>query len=375
MIDTSVKYFDSTMSGALSLPGQTGALINLLDGCLKDGFGSVTLDSLVVSSNVATGTVSGGHGFAMIGAGTLLTGPVIRIAGATPSELNGDWRLDSVANSTTFTFSTTGISNQTATGTITAKRAPAGWSKPYSGTNKAVYARTDIGTTAMVLRVNDAPEQYTQLIMYETMSDVDTGMGLTPTSSYLSVAKSSSADSNARSWRLVCDQAMMYLFTDPANNGEWSNGMAFGDPLNSDDSYRCLIMGSTIKDSYYYHPLMYQNTAVASWARSYTQVGATVPAVFYSHYKNTNIGNGGSPFPNPVFNGISIVPIECWESTMMARGTLPGIYAPVHAISSGLSGTYMTHFSGLESRQLLYQVTSYGGYQGAVCIDITGPWR
>jgi len=58
MPDTSVVYFDSTMTGAPALSGTAGTLIGLLDACLQDGFGGVTLDSLVVASNVATATYS-----------------------------------------------------------------------------------------------------------------------------------------------------------------------------------------------------------------------------------------------------------------------------------------------------------------------------
>ena len=118
--DTTVRHYMSTMYGANTLSGQVGSLIALLDSCIT-GFGSVTLTSpkLVVASNVATATVSGGHHFVMQGA----TGPVITIAGASPSSLNGDWRIASVPNSTTFTFNTVGIADQTATGTITAQIA------------------------------------------------------------------------------------------------------------------------------------------------------------------------------------------------------------------------------------------------------------
>ena len=130
------------MSGAPVLSGTAGTLIAVLDACLVNGFGSVTLNSLVVQNNVATATVSGGHGFAMIvGVNNVSpgVGPVVRIDGATPAALNGDWRLASVPNSTTFTFAAEGIPDQTATGTITAKRAPAGWAKAFGGANKAAY--------------------------------------------------------------------------------------------------------------------------------------------------------------------------------------------------------------------------------------------
>lgn len=144
MLDASVRYYDSTMAGAPALSGTPGALISVLDACLKDGFGTVTLNSLVVAGNVATGTVNAGHGFTMVGGAV---GPVITIAGATPAGLNGTWRIASVPNSTTFTFATSGIADQTATGTITAKRAPLGFSKVFSGTNKAVYRADDVASS------------------------------------------------------------------------------------------------------------------------------------------------------------------------------------------------------------------------------------
>jgi hypothetical protein len=68
---SSIKYFDSTMAGAPSMADAAGNLVAVLDACLVDGVGSVTLDSLVVAGDVATGTLSTGHGFTMAG----LTGP------------------------------------------------------------------------------------------------------------------------------------------------------------------------------------------------------------------------------------------------------------------------------------------------------------
>lgn len=124
MTDTSVRYYDSTMTGAPNTVNNTaGGLLSVLNACLDTGFNSVTLTSLAVSSNVATATKAN-HGFAALTDGTIRVYPVIRISGATPAELNGDWRLASIPDADTFTFATTGISDQTASGTITAKRAP-----------------------------------------------------------------------------------------------------------------------------------------------------------------------------------------------------------------------------------------------------------
>ena len=173
MPDTTVKLFRSTDAGAPTIGAAAGSLIAALDACLVTGYGAVTVNTLSVVSGVATTIVSAGHGLTMAGS----TGPVMRIAGATPSGLNGDWRV-TVVNSTTFTFATT-AADGTASGTITAQRAPAGWEKAFSGTNLAAYRSTDLAATGCYLRVNDPAGSggtyKAYATGYATMSDIDTG--------------------------------------------------------------------------------------------------------------------------------------------------------------------------------------------------------
>lgn len=357
MTDTTVKYFDSTMSGAPSLSGTEGALIGVLDACLKDGFGSVTLNSLVVTNNVATATYSSGHGFTMQGN----TGPVILIAGATPSGLNGRWRV-TVTSTTQFTFATSGISNQTATGTITAKRAPAGFTKTYSGTNKAVYRSDDVAGTRLYLRVDDSPAQYPTLIMYETMSDVDTGTGASTTRYF---AKSSAANSTARAWRLFADARMMYLFAD-ADGSTWPSAMAFGDIVNyrSGDAFHALLIGHAAANTTSHLHFVDGTTTGSELARSYTQVGGAVASGRYSHRLCQYLGSGGLFTPNYADNALHLWPVHVVEGATVARGELPGLRCPVH--NGGLT-------NGIVVETLLMQQTHSASYYAA--IDIAGPWR
>lgn len=96
LLNTDVRYFDSTMSGAPTLQGVAGSAISVLDACLINGFGTVTVNGLVVSNNVATVTVSTGHNLGMIRGVNNVSpgvGPVIQIAGASPlcSMAIGGW--------------------------------------------------------------------------------------------------------------------------------------------------------------------------------------------------------------------------------------------------------------------------------------------
>lgn len=384
MPDTGVRYFDSTMSGAPALSGTAGTLIGVLDACLKDGFGGVTLNGLVVAGNVATGTVNAGHGLAMIGGAV---GPVIRIAGAAPAALNGDWRIASVPSGTTFTFSTTGIADQTATGTITAKRAPLGFSKPFSGTNKAAYRADDAASSRLYLRVADdgtGAATYARARGYETMSDVDTGAGPYPTDTQVSGGlywgKSSAANATARAWRLVGDAQGFAFFVNQDGAGGWINGLFVDIPSEkAGDAYRTLLVGGTaasVSNMGSLHASNNQTPVGHYMARSHTQTGASILVAKYTHYAaGAGLGAAGSAYPALPGNQFYCAPADIWESATLLRGPLPGIYAPLHPAASLTDGSFQSNVSGLDGRTLLVQRIVNGGVNYACAIDLTGPWR
>ena len=371
----SVRYYESTMSGAPSLSGTAGALISVLDACLVDGFGSVTVDSLVVASNVVTATVSAGHQFAMVGN----TGPVIRIAGASPSGLNGDWRV-TVTSSTVFTFATSGIGDQTATGTISAKRAPAGFSKAFSGTNKAAYRADDVTGTRLYCRIDDSTTTYARIRGYEAMDNVDTvtsGYGVFPTDAQISgggyVYKSSAASAATRAWTLFSDGRIIYFFCDAATGAQYVGGFLFGDidSYQSPDAYNSLLLYSTTASGWS-GLYAFNSTFGCVLARSYTQLGGSILSSRYSHGKAAQLGSGYQAYPAPVDNSVHVWPVECWESTTLARGMMPGLWNPLHNASLS-QGQVVEDFPQLPGRTLVAQIIYNSGQQAM--FDLTGPWR
>lgn len=376
MPDTSVVYFDSTMTGAPALSGTAGTLIGLLDACLQDGFGGVTLDSLVVASNVATATYSSGHGFAMMGN----TGPVILIAGATPAGLNGKWRV-TVTSTTQFTFATSGISNQTASGTITAKRAPAGFTKVYSGTNKAAYRADNVQSTRCYLRVDDSTSYSAACIGYQSMSDIDTGTDPFPSSSNFGIARSRDTSGTARPWVLIADDRLFYLYVDYGSTASYYTMAAFGDIRSrlSADAYHCLLAKSNggaggVAPSYgaLNSGLFDANTAGLVMPRSYTQIGTAVAAVLYSTLVTT-WGNSAIAYPDAVNNDLIVAPILVCESTSLMRGTLPGLYAPLNVLTPEIHKTIVSNIVGLTDRDLILLAGQNANF--GIAFDLTGPWR
>ncbi len=370
MPDTTVRYYASTMPGAPTLSGTAGALIAVLDACLTTGFGSVTLDSLVVAANVATGTVSAGHNFAMTGT----TGPVIRIEGATPAGLNGDWRV-TVTGGTTFTFATSGISDQTASGTITAKRAPAGFSKAFSDTNKAVYQADDLASTRLYLRVYDAATTYATVKGYETMADVDTGTGGWPSAARYCL-KSTTANSTARAWRLFADSRAFYLLVRTASDDYW-DGHAWGDLVSfvPGDAYHVWLSANANNSSYgdtLFHRIG-RTVQDADFARAASQAAGSVTAEKYTHNRVSALGAGGmNEYPCTADNGFYAAPVDVWEGAgLRPRGQAPGLYCPLHN-SLPADATVISAIAQLSGRELFIQ-TVYN--TGRAAFDLTGPWR
>src|SRR5574337_1895785 len=317
-MSTKEKFYHSAMSGAPTLSGTAGALITVLDAVLKDGWGSVTLDSLVVASNVATVTRSAGIGF--------VVDQVVTIDGATPSGLNGEKRVLSVT-ATTFTFDATGISDQTATGTITAKVSPLGWDKPYSGTNLAAYRPSDVTGLRMYLRVDHTTALTPRVLGYETMSDINTGTGPFPTSTQMSGGlywpASHTANGSAVNWVIFGDHAGFYIGvqTNSAHTAGITSIFYFGDeiPKKSGDAYSCKISGSgatlaattSSTEDEAYSGIAKARTYVS---RSVTQLGSSRAGTSYAPGLVANSFSGSSSqvfvYPNTADNSLYVVRSE-----------------------------------------------------------------
>ena len=382
---TSVKYFHSGMTGAPVMSGTIGAMLAVLDACLVDGFALKTVDSLVVSGGVATGTVSTGHSGEV--------DVVVTIAGAAPAGLNGEKRLTAIAG-TTFAFDATGIADQTATGVITVKIAPAGWSKPFAAGNVSTYKPTDPAATGGVLRVDDSGTTDARVVAYESMSDINTGVGPFPTTAQQSGgtfwAKATSAGATARPWVLVADTRAFYLYVNfGASTAHFT--MGFGDFVSNKpaDAYACLVSGKTtsaaLAAGQFTEDLALASNANSSamWAmRGVTGVGSSMAlgrgSLLPVATNNGAYSGGGSTYmgyPNPADNGLYVSPLVIPEfgGTFCYRGQLAGPWYSVQNVGAATFQTRdkVTGVTGLPGRKLLAVVNQ----AGPLFFDITGPWR
>jgi len=397
LVDTSVKFFSSAMAGAPTLTGAAGSLVALLDACLRDGFDTKTLSSLVVAGGVATATFTGAHSAAL--------DCVVQIAGVTGSlvALNGEQKVTAKAAAGNTVSFATSAPDGTAAGTITMKMAPAGWQKLFGSTNPAVYKASDPMASGCCLRVDDTTALFARVIGYESMSDVSTGVGPFPTTAQMNGGgywPKSTQSSGAVSWYLFADSRMFYFAPVPgsAQSSTWLCGTlrGFGDIVAfkpSGDAFGCVLSYSTSATvtSQYDGALSNSPSTQIAMPRAYTGVGSAV-----QHYTWPLVGGSSAisgitgttgPFPNPVDGSLEtsrrfITP----SGQNYRRGELPGY---VHLLQSNIYDSFKPGDSQIGAERLagrrlvFFTVGSEVSFNTAAtatnvalgAMDVTGPWR
>lgn len=332
---TNVKIFKSTDTDAPVLTGQAGSLITLLDAVLINGYNAKSISALSRSGSTATATCVG-HGY--------IVGDCLLVAGADQSEYNGEVYITSVPDADTFTYSVDSGAVTPATGTITVKKAPAGWTKPYSDTNKAAYRMG--GGNQRYLRLDDSGTGFNaRVVGYEEMSAISTGTGPFPTSAQFSgglyAPKSSVTTSVARDWVAAVTDRVLILHVVVDGNTTNPHALFFGDfkSLKSGDQYNTLLIAASLTtlSANSFSDVSAISSAVAAHycARSYTQLGGSVEMGKHvdgvkSGSTSADLGSAGLSYPNPSDGGLYLSEVFVHEPFNF-RGTLPGVWAPLHA--------------------------------------------
>ena len=393
-----VKVFRSKDLGAPALHGTLGQLIVMLDAVLVNGYNQVSVTALTRSGALASATCAAAHG--------LSSGDYAAIAGAAQTEYNGEFQV-TVTGDTTFTFDVSGTPTSPATGTISAKRAPLGYTKVFAGENRAAYRANDVAGLRHYLRVQDdgtAPGGAREAKMwgYESMSGIDSGTNVYPTVAQSSVGyyqvKSSTLNTVTRPWLLVGDGRLFYLLVDySGDNTGWltnsSNGgylSAFGDIVSyrAGDAYASIITGHTNTGG----PSTSANQGLGRQARDITSsasfnssitIARDYTAVVGSRFVDllatgftTNFGvTAYMPYPHFLDNGFYVTPVQLVQGTpSVIRGQLPGIYEGLHGRALN-NQDILENVQGLEGRKLAMCYIQSSSSAGHCLIDLTGPWR
>lgn len=376
------------MTGAPTLSGSAGTMIAVLDACLVNGWGSGNVDSVTIASGIGTVTRSAGQP-AQVGTVMLLAGATV-----TGGSINGEHKALSVSG-TTWTFDATGIANQTATGTITHKVAPAGWTKAFAGTNVAVYKSSDVSAVAGFLRVDDAGTTHARVRMFKSMTDANTGTDPTPLDTQVSGGgywlKSMDSNTATRGWHFAADHKAFYIAVAQQNGNAYLDlTAAFGDMLyeKSPDTYggmlSCMTSAGTGSPgnnfTWQYNDLQtYSASACSFFSRAYHGIGGPVYSRRgYNTLNNANgfqAGTSGPPFPSPTNGAVFLSQYKLIEhANGVPRATAPGIFG----CPQNCSGIFapLDPITGVEDfAGRVFKACPMTLSGGVIFFDTTGPWR
>lgn len=370
---TDIKFYVHTNTNAPQLQNAFGCMIDVLDACLVNGFGSQAVATLSASGTTVTTTFGSAHNY--------LQYQVIKISGANQTEFNGEHRILTVPNANTITFELSAVpSATTATGTITSSLPSLGWLKPFSGSGKAAYRSANtLLASRPYLRVIDALDpaytstyaKYAKVGIVEDMSGIDTMFGVQapydtalPDKNWIGTGSGTTASNGWAKWYY----AHQFQFADNANRSDAGspavgarNWILVGNkdyfyilPCSTTTSLEALCYGFGAFDSileadtsttflsstilYHaanfgyarnrYSPLLttqYQDTLLLQ--RAYNQVANyKLGGVYSLSALGNNVHTGGSNYfgPPSLANSIPFAPIFINEDVL--RGEMKGIY-------------------------------------------------
>ena len=386
-VDTSVKHFYSSMQGGPVLAGLAGSLIALLDACLVTGWGLKAVDSASINAGVCRFNFASGKSAAEVDT-------VILVSGVTPAGLNGEQKVTAIS-STWVEFNTT-LPDGAVTGAVSFKMAPAGWTKPFAGTNLAVYQSPNAQSTKMFVRVDDTGTTSCRLRGYETMTDVNSGAGLFPLDSQIAgggwMSKSASANSTPVKWRIVANDRTVYIsivgYVPSSLTAEAGRTVFMGDFQTfkpAGDAYAFTLgCGGSGGFSENTGTCDQPGGAYQFTPRSYSAIGSSIGLTSRAEVGVDATSGADSflgSFPSVVDGGLRLSRRLLLQGSV-PRGVLPGLYTVPQA-DVGLSIAPLTKMTGVDSltgRKLLAigcgaSAAAYPSSSlGISFIDITGPW-
>ena len=281
-------------------------------------------------------------------------------------------------------------------------KASLGWSKAFSGTNKAVYQQ-GAGSSGFQLRVDDSGANVYEALVRgaEAFSDVDTiSSGAFPTVAQYANGlfwNKATTTSATRAWVCWGDSKRFYFMPEvssPVTDHGW-NCHFFGDiaSFKVGDSYNCMLIGRTVTNTAAYSDPFTEVTPSAFaainighyLARSYTGVGTAIQCKkFVDGRVNGSVMGLGTPnsdilqYPDPVTGALQLSRVFIAEANPYSlRGYLPGVWCVCHNVASmgGMTtGVTFNGSDGLAGKAFELRKTITGGNGVSAFAIETSDW-
>jgi hypothetical protein len=233
-----------------------------------------------------------------------------------------------------------------------------GWTKPFTGTNTAVYM-APVGTTRMCLSVDDTGTMTARIRGFEVATGALTGLGQFPTETLfaggLYLWKSSTADATARKYLFWSNGKMCHLVVNVNAGTSGPQWYAWGDTSSlkagGETMGKAFIMLNPSAAPSYAAGAWFWNNGHAAIGGHYMSrsVGGSNIAVGVNKWMDwslmagtsTFLGSGNfspvnlaasyQPFPSPLAGGMNLSKLTLHEYYWGTRAILPGVAVLMHA--------------------------------------------
>lgn len=361
-------FFHSGMTGAPANTNAAGSTLAIIDAVLVTGFNLQSVLSASVASEVMTVNYAIPHGYE--------DKVLIRLDGAAGGSIV---RRATVTGAQVLTIPAPGFADGAVAGTLSTRVAPADWERVFSDTGKAVF-RSKVdgpGSTRFFYRVADTVSggNPSMLRGFESMTDVDTGVGAFPTASQVGgngVAVRRLADGATQPWAAVADGRTVYLCLGYISGYGYVQHFGDASAFSGSDLF-CAYVGTGYSQcdisGAFYSP------------RQASGAGSAVSATNYCLLPNGSgfsVSSGGRSYPSPIDGGMVFlrgVPINnsgAQSSNDVLRGTLRGLlHCSSNPIASNAVHRVFSSVSGVSGRVVV--VRTQGG-TGCVALPIDEDW-
>lgn len=388
IVDTSVKHAYSSMTGASVINGTAGSLNAALKAFLVTGWGTKAVDSAAISNGVCRLTFASGKSAAEIHA-------VIALSGASPAALNGEQRVTAVASG--WVEFKTDLPDGPVTGSLSFKMPSLGWEEVYSKTNVSVFRSADPRGTRPYFRIDDSNALYARVQMYESMTDVDTGLGVAPgVAGGYYWAKCSSAQTKGMYWLLIGDSRGFYLgnapyeYTDALSQNAYPVNIKYAGDLNSvksGDAWAGFLSGAISSDWPDTSGDVFATTNAngMSLQRASHGLGSAIVCDkgTWGVSGMSGVAGGMGVFPARADNSLRLGAFTIFDGTRESgpRGELPGaLHCPQTGLIAAIGqGVRFREGNGDYAGKTLLTVwggrPDYNYGQGVAFFDVRTPWR
>lgn len=410
MANTDIKWFSFDNTNAPQLTNTWGCLIDVLDACLVTGFGSQLVSNIIILDGVGTATFGSNHNFKQF--------QVIEFSGSTIPELNKEFKILGItSNKIEFVVN---LPDQTITGTISAKLASLGWTKAFTGTQKAVYQAKDKIANPYFLRVDNSRDpvytttyaKFAKVGVLESCSGIDDLSGnqapylaSSPTKNWIGTGSGNSAisgwfkwyysalnnvspstyseahtpDEGLRSWVLVGNEKSFYFMPSflPTSKADYLKNTYGFAVSKKDQRIKQTILAASIKDtsasSTIYYSSALTNLASLSFAGIRNIKSELVNTKFVGHFGAFGSSSGNNEtLTLDISDGLLISQVFLKDQSGYFSGELDIIQFIFYDISSQPAiSTYSQDDQAYLICQTVFQPeNNYGFKRGGWCFNL-----